>query len=190
MELTVIRHLPTEWNKLGLLQGKRDLSISKVTGDYCEQIAANMQKLEQFAPFDCILTSALKRTIETASLYGYTDIETESLANELDFGQYEGMPKKQLTSDHERIWLKNPIQLELGEKLVEFENRILVFLDKYSYYTNVLLFGHGSWIRALFSIKECGTIANMNQMIVPNNELLRFSFSKRELTELQKRRLF
>lgn len=190
MKLTVIRHLPTEWNKRGLLQGKRDISLVELTREDYKQITVNKEKLKVLAPFDIVLTSPLKRAIKTAHLHGFSQIEIEPLANELDFGQYEGLPKQQLICDHEKFWYENPVALKLGEKLTDFQKRILDFLEKYSCYSNVLLFGHGSWIRALASLKDNGTIKNMNHIVVNNNALLCFSFSNEEINNLhEKRRL-
>ena len=48
-------------------------------------------------------------------------------------------------------WIENPKELVLGESINNLEERIVTFLTKYKKLTNVLVFGHGSWIRALIS---------------------------------------
>ena len=40
MQITLIRHLPTEWNKKQKLQGRRDIGISPITEDFQKGIAS------------------------------------------------------------------------------------------------------------------------------------------------------
>jgi broad specificity phosphatase PhoE len=175
MPITLIRHLPTEWNKKTWLQGRKDIELSQVSEELSKGIAENRKILGKLAPFDIILASTLQRTHQTANLYGY-QYETEGLLDELDFGPFEGVPKKKLIEKHGEIWLENPKELVLGESLKNFEKRIVVFLDKYKEYSNILAFGHGSWIRAVISYTQCGDINNMNKIEVVNNACITLDF--------------
>ncbi|TLS38123.1 histidine phosphatase family protein [Pseudalkalibacillus caeni] len=171
MRLVAIRHLPTDWNKKGLLQGRRDIPISlyEIT-NYKAKIFENKKQLKQAEPFDLILTSSLIRTQQTAEQYGYQATTIEPLLDELDFGIYEGRPKSEMINETPE-WVEDPLQLSLGEKLVDFEGRIITFLQKYSRYDSILLFGHGSWIRAVKSIEKVGNINLMNRILMENNQL-------------------
>lgn len=171
MQLTLIRHLPTEWNKNQKLQGKRDIEISLVTEDVLAGIEENKRLLKLLAPFDRVLASTLKRTHQTAYLYGYT-CETEALLDELDFGVFEGEPKVKLLERYKDSWIEKPEELVLGESLQNFAGRIVSFLEKYKDQKNVLVFGHGSWIRAAVSLSRFGHINNMNKIMVENNECI------------------
>nr|WP_263326764.1 histidine phosphatase family protein [Neobacillus sp. Marseille-Q6967] len=168
MQITLIRHLPTEWNKKTWLQGKRDIEIASINGDLCRGIAENKARLHRLAPFDLSLASTLKRTQQTAQLYGY-HYETESLLDELDFGPFEGKPKEELLEAYGEMWTENPREMVLGERLTELEGRVVQFLEKYKDYSNLLVFGHGSWIRAFISYSEYGDINSMNKITVGNN---------------------
>lgn len=186
MQLNAIRHLPTEWNKQGILQGKRDISICDITPKIAQQIIINKQILEENGPYDIVLTSTLRRTFETASIYGFNNWIKEPLADELDFGKFEGESK---TSLHNlESWLDNPSVVKLGEDLSQFERRLFTFLDKYQKFPKILLFGHGSWIRGMSSIKEFGVISQMNKLEVPNNVLFQFTFTVDELDEIKSRK--
>ncbi len=176
MQITFIRHLPTEWNIKTWLQGRQDIDILPVTEEVQQKINQNKQKLEKLAPFQLILASTLKRTHQTAKLYGLEAITTEPLLDELDFGSFEGRPKAELINEMGENWLEHPRNLILGESLVHFENRIIQFLEKYKERKNVLVFGHGSWIRAFISIVKVGHINGMNQMVVENNECITLNF--------------
>ncbi|MCQ6276112.1 histidine phosphatase family protein [Bacillus sp. V3B] len=178
MQLTLIRHLPTEWNKKTWLQGKRDIGISPITDIVAREIAYNQKLLVKDSPFDFTLASTLKRTHQTAQLYGY-QAETEHLLDELDFGPYEGLPKEKLMETYGEVWIENPIELVLGESINDLEERIILFLDKYKESANILVFGHGSWIRAIISYSQYGHINNMNKVSFRNNEYLTLSLNPR-----------
>jgi broad specificity phosphatase PhoE len=176
MLIVLIRHLPTDWNKKGLLQGRRDVPIDPITPNVSKQIQKNKQLLNEMGPFDIVLTSTLKRTQQTATHYGFPNYICEELLDELDFGSFEGVEKRKLIEKYQSEWLEHPRHLVLGESLADFENRIFAFLEKYASYQKILVFGHGSWIRAVTSIHEIGNINNMNQMVVENNTLIPLDF--------------
>jgi broad specificity phosphatase PhoE len=168
MQITLIRHLPTEWNKKTWLQGRKDIGLSVVTEDLYKGIAKNQEHLRKHAPFDIVLASNLKRTHQTAELYGYK-YETDGLLDELDFGPFEGRPKEKLFESLGDLWIENPKELVLGESIENLEKRIVLFLEKYKKLTNILIFGHGSWIRGMLSYSQYGNINNMNKVVVENN---------------------
>jgi len=175
MQLTLIRHLPTEWNNKTWLQGRRDIEISPLTDEHKQKILENQPLLITQSPFEIVLASSLVRTHQTAKLYGHQP-ETESLLDELDFGPFEGKPRKKLIEAIGTAWVENPISLTLGENLVDLEDRIIQFLKKYHQYDNILVFGHGSWIRAISSYWKYGHINNMNKLTVANNECISLEF--------------
>jgi broad specificity phosphatase PhoE len=176
MQLTLIRHLPTEWNKKTWLQGRRDIGISPPSPDIRNKILENKSYLSQLEPFDCVLASTLKRTQETAKQYGYI-AKIECLLDELDFGSFEGKPKSNLIGQLGKAWEEHPSSLVLGEKVADLEIRIHTFLEKYSEVPNLLVFGHGAWIRALSSYWSYGHIDKMNQLTIENNQCLTLEFN-------------
>ncbi|MBD8068070.1 histidine phosphatase family protein [Bacillus sp. PS06] len=176
MEIAAIRHLPTEWNKKGVLQGSRNIPISPITNGFKHDIEVNKQKLINILPVDIVLTSSLIRTQQTAKSYGYESFQVEPLLDELNFGDYEGVPKSRLINDYSDVWMNSPRELTLGESLLDFEKRILSFIKEYKHYSKIIVFGHGSWMRGLISINQFGTINEMNKVVVKNNELLIVNF--------------
>ncbi|HHY74828.1 MAG TPA: phosphoglycerate mutase family protein [Bacillus bacterium] len=183
MELILIRHLPTKWNKLGILQGSQDIPILPVSKKDSEKIQENIKMINSFKP-DIIVASQLMRTKQTALQYGFKHPVIEPLLNELQFGEYEGVEKKELMKIME--WTTNPRTLVLGERLTDFENRIKQFITQYRKYSCVLVFGHGSWIRGFLSIENVGTIQKMNQVVVENNQFIHASIKKsRHQVELE-----
>jgi probable phosphoglycerate mutase len=175
MQITFIRHLPTEWNEKTWLQGRRDIELMPVSTFCQNKISSNRIKLEKLAPFDLVLASNLKRTQQTANYYGF-EAKIEPLLEELDFGDFEAKPKEKLINKYRNKWLESPKEIILGEPIANLEKRIVTFLEKYHSYRNILVFGHGSWIRAVISYVQYGHINNMNKMTVENNECITILF--------------
>jgi broad specificity phosphatase PhoE len=177
MKLYMIRHLPTSWNLEGKLQGSRDIPIDlEQLIEYRQKVAENKWMLSEKGPFDLVLASNLLRTQQTAELYGYNP-QIEPLLAELNFGPFEGVEKAKLISSFQKEWYEDPESLILGESLVSFKNRIITFINRYKDYERILVFGHGSWIRAILSIKRTCGLYEMNHIQIQNNDLIKVDFS-------------
>ncbi len=178
MELTLIRHLPTEWNEKGVLQGSKDIPIIELTDANKKAIETNKKLLKP--TYSLILTSELSRTQQTAKCYGYERFKIEPLLNELNFGEFEGKEKRLLTETYKDEWFTRPGEIMLGEKISNLEKRVHTFLHKYKDFESILVFGHGSWIRACVSCLTFGAINNMNQLEIKNNQLLTINVREEE----------
>ncbi|THE10379.1 histidine phosphatase family protein [Bacillus timonensis] len=179
MELTLIRHLPTDWNEKGVLQGNRDIPILEISDENKQTIEKNKQQLRH--EYSLVLTSELIRTQHTARAYGYNRFEIEPLLNELDFGEFEGKEKQKLIDTHKENWFTNPREITLGESIANLETRVITFIEKYKDYDSLLVFGHGSWIRACLSYYRFGNINRMNHLEIKNNQLLTIEVGEEEL---------
>lgn len=174
MRITLIRHLQTEWNKRTLLQGKRNIELAPLSDKDRIEIYDNLHYLKKISPFDVVLASSLQRTQQTAQHYGY-EASTEVLLDEFDFGPFEGVPQKKLTKKFGTEWIENPRNIVLGESMKNLEKRLITFLNKYNQLTNILVFGHGTWLRAFISYVTYGNINNMNKLKIHNNERITLS---------------
>lgn len=174
MQITFIRHLPTEWNKRTILQGKRDIPLATLTNEDVDDMQANQHYLEKISPFDIVLASSLQRTRQTAIQYGYKVI-VDQLLDEYDFGKFEGVPRKILYKTLGDQWFNHPKSITLGESMKNLENRIIKFLNKYSSFANILVFGHGTWMRAFIAHAVYGNLNKMNQLTVRNNDCVTLS---------------
>ncbi|HET7628096.1 MAG TPA: histidine phosphatase family protein [Bacillales bacterium] len=173
MQAVLIRHLPTAWNRAGRLQGRRDEPVEKgAVQAECGKIAEQKRTLATLGPFDKIIVSSLRRTRQTAEVYGYSDPVVEPLLDELDFGPFEGKRKSELIEAYGERWLHQPRSLVLGEPLIDFERRVIRVLRRHAGVDRLLLFGHGSWIRACLSIQQYGDVNKMNEIRLKNNELV------------------
>jgi len=179
MELLVIRHLPTQYNNSGLLQGRLDIDIESPNQQQLLQIVENQRKIQQVGAVDRVLCSSLNRTVQTALAYGYAEkvCICEPLLNELDFGCYEGQPRQAMWDALGEAWWQSPQHLVLGEPVLALQQRITGLLEKYAQSERLLLFSHGAWTRALLSYSRIGAIRDMNQMTVNNNDMLCISLT-------------
>lgn len=174
MRFVFIRHLPTAWNQAELLQGQQDTDILPLTIEQQAKITANQRLLEKYGQFDLILTSALRRTQQTAYYYQINEnqIVKESLLNELHFGPFEGKKKEELIKTLGNAWQEDPRELVLGESMIQLQQRIQDFIEKYRSYQQLLCFAHGAWLRAFIVMQQYGDVRMMNQFAIPNNELI------------------
>lgn len=89
MILYTIRHGETEWNKMGKMQGKTDISLSEDGRKFAQKTADGLKNIK----FDYIFSSPLERAYETACIIkGDRDIEIvkDERLIEVGFGLYEG----------------------------------------------------------------------------------------------------
>ena len=180
MKLALIRHLPTPANRDGLLQGRRDLEILPPSDEALETVARNREALTALGgDFDQVLVSRLRRTAMTAEVYGYGGAATvEPLLDELDFGRFEGKPRKDMLEVVGDAWIEAPQDLVLGEPIRALGERARGMLRKYSHCERLLLFGHAAWSRALMAIVASGELSGMNKTRIDNNQLVILEVSR------------
>jgi len=81
-----------------------------------------------------------------------------------------------LLEETENLWIESPFSSELKENLVDLEKNIekmhqfLISLDE-----NVLVIGHGAWIRMFIAKYVLGDSNKMNLMHIKNGELVAFN---------------
>lgn len=95
MGITVylIRHGETTWNRAGLYQGQRDVALTARGRQQARQLARRFAR----TPLDLVLTSDLRRALETARALAASrrppvPLEADGRLREMSFGQWEGLP--------------------------------------------------------------------------------------------------
>ena len=94
MELYIVRHGETLWNREKRLQGREDIELS----ENGRKVARLTGEALMDTRIDKIFSSPLKRAYETACLIRNgrdIDIETDDRLRELSFGHFEGQNFKQ-----------------------------------------------------------------------------------------------
>ncbi|MEZ4846503.1 MAG: histidine phosphatase family protein [Bdellovibrionota bacterium] len=175
MKLYLVRHLPTAWNVEGKLQGTQDIPILPLTEETTQKIKTNKLMLSPIS-FDSVHASEKKRTIQTAMEYGYSNPEISPLLNEMNFGPFEGTLKNEAIQQMGKDFLENPFQTVLSDHYRDLEKNIRSFLELHRNKNNVLVFGHGSFIRGTKCLIEHGDLMKINSFPLSNNEIVVLSF--------------
>lgn len=130
MKVTIIKHGKTDYNLEGKRQGRIDLPLNNIG-----RKEAELLKKKIHGKFDAVISSPLKRTLETAKiLFPDRKILTNDLLIEYDFGELEGVkfstPLKKFPKN--RIEEYNGIQFLMPQKGESFEDivdRCRKFID-------------------------------------------------------------
>jgi broad specificity phosphatase PhoE len=143
-ELWLIRHGETEWTLSGAHTSRTDLPLT-TRG---EQRAERLKRLLMGKRFAAVLSSPMRRALETARLAGFDPDVTDDL-REWDYGKYEGLttPEIQKDSPGWTIWTGTPPG---GESITQVSGRAdRVIARAVSIGGDVALFGHGHMLRVL-----------------------------------------
>jgi broad specificity phosphatase PhoE len=185
-----IRHGSTEYNAEKRYAGTLDISLSEK--GICEcRVAA--QKLEDYH-FDIILTSKMKRAIETAKLMvdGKVPVIQNALCNERNFGLMEGYtwdeilrfdPPILLINVGNDLHTVNPARGEPFEDVWQRAKKFRNFLFRKFQGQSILVISHGVFLQMFH-----GVLRNLNCIeslarFPSNLELATFIFSGGELIE-------
>ena len=167
MVFIVIRHGESVWNKENKFTGWIDIGLSE--NGKKEAIEIGKQLKSKSYSFDCIITSDLLRSKETASLiYDCLDnhpkpntifLESKDI-KERNYGSLTGIVKSELREQYgehkmhlwRRSYLERPPE---GESLEDVKKRIGPYYDNtilplLRENKNILMVAHGNSIRALF----------------------------------------
>jgi len=147
MQLYVMRHGETQYNRLGLCNDdpRRDV---RLTATGVAQAEAAARRLRD-APLQRIITSQLPRTRQTAEIinrYHALDIEADALLNDIRSG-FDGRP----VADYFAAIAHDPLGARAngGESLLDYKTRVLRFIDWLEHQPQdcVLLVAHEETLR-------------------------------------------
>ena len=162
MEIFVVRHGTTEWNRKRKIQGGTDIPLDDKGILMAEMSGQTM--LRQGITFDHVFSSPLSRAYETARLLvPYLDVVKDDRLSELVFGEFEGGVSDEMLSSNDspfRFFRTDPVRYnELapshgGESLESLVARTTEFMKEVieplaSTCKRVLISGHGALNRGL-----------------------------------------
>jgi len=161
--LVLVRHGQSEWNKLNLFTGWRDVELSE-RGIEEARKAGQALKAEGLC-FDIAFTSALKRAQHTLDIIldelGQTGVpvERDQALNERDYGDLAGLNKDDARErwgvDQVHIWRRSfDTPPPGGESLKDTAERVLPYYDakilpRLKAGKSVIISAHGNSLRAL-----------------------------------------
>jgi len=183
--ILLIRHGQSEWNKLNLFTGFKNIELSEQGIDEANKAGQNFKNLN--IKFDIVFTSELKRAQETAKiilknldqwdhLYGEGKIITDIKLNERDYGDLTGLNKKE-TADkfgEEQVhkWRRGySDQPPNGESLEDVVRRVKIYFEETinpaiqsADNNNILIAAHGNSLRALLIVMNIYDPSNINSV--------------------------
>ena len=154
MQLILIRHGETLWNKEGRVQGTSDIELSDIGKKQAKLLALSLKD----HTIEAIHVSPLKRALQTAKIineFHSLDIQIHQNLMEMDQGDFEGFSFKELMADKKEFlkrWITDPAAIKMpnGESLSELQNRAWRTMEEIiSKSQNALIVSHNFTIAAI-----------------------------------------
>jgi 2,3-bisphosphoglycerate-dependent phosphoglycerate mutase len=183
--ILLIRHGESEWNKLNLFTGFKNVELSDQGVQEANRAGQNFKSLN--LKFDIVFTSELKRAQNTAkiileNLEQFDELNLQNKIinnfnlNERDYGDLTGLNKKETADkfgeDQVHKWRRGySEQPPNGESLEDVVNRVKIYFDRdilpainKSDNNNILIAAHGNSLRALLIVMKIYSPDNINSV--------------------------
>ena len=131
-KLILIRHGQTEWNRKRRYSGFVDIDLDKTGVTQVKKLSIRLKKEK----IDAVYSSDRKRAVSSAKIiFNGRRIEKIPGLREINFGVFEGLTYKQITSKYPAIykrWLANPFKAAIphGETLAKLKKRVVAAINK------------------------------------------------------------
>ncbi|MBX6377623.1 MAG: alpha-ribazole phosphatase [Clostridia bacterium] len=155
MDVFLVRHGETTWNRSGRYQGHRDVPLSPEGQRQAERLAARLRCLA----FDAVLSSDLRRAVDTAAPVATAvgvPVEMVPELREMNFGAWEGFTFREVERrfpESARAYREDAADARPpgGETLREVQARAVRALAERwrPTWRRVLVVTHGATIKAL-----------------------------------------
>lgn len=161
MEVYIIRHGKTDWNKECRFQGARDIPLNEEGREAARKLGQRLKDIH----FDAVFCSPLSRAYETACIVA-GGAQKNALLTEISFGEFEGVPFDQWmdTDEPRKYFFKEPAKyrppkggetftsgMERGKKFI---HTVLEPLYKENPSARVMVVAHGAILAALMTVLE------------------------------------
>jgi len=143
-EIWLVRHGETEWSRSGQHTSRTDLPLTPEG----ERQAASLKRMLAGRSFALVLSSPMKRAVDTCRLVGLTPEISDDLV-EWDYGDYEGLttPEIQKRVPGWTVWTGTSPNGETVEQVGARADRVISRAVAAG--GDVALFGHGHLSRTL-----------------------------------------
>jgi len=143
-EIWLVRHGETEWSRSGQHTSRTDLPLTPEG----ERQAASLKRMLAGQSFPLVLSSPMKRAVDTCRLVGLTPDLSHDLV-EWDYGDYEGLttPEIQKHVPGWTVWTGASPNGETVEQVGARADRVIA--RALAAPGEVALFGHGHLLRIL-----------------------------------------
>lgn len=172
MELIIVRHGETDWNRLEKCQGISDIPLNENGKEQARRLADSLRAEQLSAIFSSDLVRA-RETAQTIADIHSLPVTFDPNLREMDQGEFEGLEFSLIRERYSAVlrqWTTDPENLRIpgGETLLEVQNRAWkAFNDIYSKHTGerVLVVSHNLTIISLlckFSGKSLSSFREFN----------------------------
>jgi broad specificity phosphatase PhoE len=129
IEIALIRHGETEWNRREIFRGRADIELSETGARQAELLAKYLSQVEIAAVYSSPLKRALK-TAEAIASYHKLEVKTDVGLIDLDYGKWQGLARREVEKRYPKLyaeWLKSPHRVKMpgGESLNDVRRRAL-----------------------------------------------------------------
>ena len=183
--ILLIRHGQSEWNKLNLFTGFKNIELSEQGIEEANNAGQNFKNLD--IKFNIVFTSELKRAQETAKIilqnldqWDFLNNEGKIISNinlnERDYGDLTGLNKKETAEKfgEEQVhkWRRGySDQPPNGESLEDVVRRVTKYFEEVikpaiqsDENDNILIAAHGNSLRALLIVMNIYETNNINSV--------------------------
>ncbi len=144
--LVVVRHGDTEWSESGQHTSHTDLPLLPSGAEHARELAPQLSGVE----FARVLSSPLRRALETARLAGFGDrVEVVPELTEWNYGEYEGLTSPQIHAIDPNwdLWHDG---CPGGESPAQVATRVdRLIAEAVTADGDVLMFAHGHILRSI-----------------------------------------
>ena len=167
MEVYIIRHGKTDWNKECRFQGAKDIPLNEEGREAARKLGERLKDVH----FDAVFSSPLSRAYETACIVARS-AEKCDLLTEISFGEFEGVPFDEwMNTDEPRKYFfdkpglyvppKGGETFESGcERAEKFIQTVLEPYYKKNPDARIMIVAHGAILAALMCVLENRGIDN------------------------------
>ena len=154
MELFLIRHGETVWNKERRVQGFSDIDLNDVGLKQARQLALSLKNHDIQSIYSSPLIRA-RKTAQIVNQYHHAPIYLESSLMEMNQGDFEGLSFQELMSrekDFLRKWISDPASVRMpnGESFAELQARAWKAIENIVYkHDKALVVSHSFTIASI-----------------------------------------
>jgi len=143
-EIWLVRHGETEWSRSGQHTSRTDLPLTPEG----ERQAAGLKRMLAGHSFALVLSSPMKRAVDTCRLVGLTPALSDDL-REWDYGDYEGLTTSEIQKSAPgwTVWTGASPNGETVDQVAARAERVIARAVAEA--GDVALFGHGHLLRIL-----------------------------------------
>jgi broad specificity phosphatase PhoE len=149
--LLLLRHGETEWSRSGRHTSRTDLELTDVGRERAKLASEVLAELELDNPL--VISSPMRRALQTAELAGLTVDEVSPILQEWDYGNYEGLttPEIRQTVPDWLIWTHGADGGESVAAVTERADGAVELALRHMASRDVVYVGHAHFSRSVIS---------------------------------------